>query len=121
MCLEPQGSVPFTEDELFLHARTRGHAFPDMQEPGPPADLIMHTVIKRFKYTRTGLRSMHDIVATRKMENGVACYFGESGSEELESFTYQELIDQKINALDLLKDPKNYAVDTDTHRVVMKK
>ena len=64
---------------------------------------------------------MYDIVATRKMENGVACYYGESGSEKFESFTYSELIDLKINALDLLKDPKNYAVDTEKHKVVMKK
>lgn len=49
---------------------------------------------------------MHDITTTRKMENGVACYYGESGKEKRETFNYQELIDMKINALDLLKDPK---------------
>ena len=64
---------------------------------------------------------MKDIVATRKMENGVACYYGTTGQEEFESFTYSELIDMKINALDLLQDPKNYAVDTANHKVVMKK
>ncbi|NYT07287.1 MAG: hypothetical protein GKC05_03400 [Methanomicrobiales archaeon] len=64
---------------------------------------------------------MKDIVATRKMENGVACYYGESGREEFESFTYRELIDLKINALDLLEDPNNYAVDPEKHIVVMKK
>jgi hypothetical protein len=64
---------------------------------------------------------MKDIVATRKMENGVACYYGQSGREELESFTYSELIDMKINALDLLKDPTNYGIDEKTRTVVMKK
>lgn len=64
---------------------------------------------------------MKDIVTTRKMENGVACYYGTTGQEKFESFTYSELIDMKINALDLLQDPKNYAVDTANHKVMMKK
>jgi hypothetical protein len=64
---------------------------------------------------------MKDIVTTRKMENGVACYYGATGQEKFESFTYSELIDMKINALDLLEDPKNYAVDTASHKLVMKK
>jgi hypothetical protein len=64
---------------------------------------------------------MKDILTTRKMENGVACYYGTTGKEEFESFTYSELIDMKINALDLLQDPKNYAVDTANHKVMMKK
>jgi hypothetical protein len=64
---------------------------------------------------------MKDIVTTRKMENGIACYYGPSGQEKFESFTFGELIDMKINALDLLEDPKNYTVDTGRHRLVMKK
>ena len=38
-----------------------------------------------------------------------------------ESFNYSELIDLKINALDLLEDPKAYQVDLEKHRVAMKK
>jgi hypothetical protein len=64
---------------------------------------------------------MKDIVATRRMENGIACYYGESGLEEMESYTYSELIDMKINALDLLEDPKNYGIDEKTRNIVMKK
>jgi hypothetical protein len=64
---------------------------------------------------------MYDIVTTRKMENGVACYYDKSAKTELEIFNFQELIDMKINALDLLKDSGNYAVDPAAHRVVMKK
>jgi hypothetical protein len=64
---------------------------------------------------------MKDIVATRKMENGIACYFGEAGREEFQSYTYLELIDMKINALDLLEDPTNYGIDEKTRNVVMKK
>ena len=64
---------------------------------------------------------MYDITRTRKMENGVAVYFKEGGNEKFESFNYSELIDLKINALDLLQDPKNYAVDPKAHRLMMKK
>lgn len=64
---------------------------------------------------------MKDIVTARKMENGIACYYGKTGREEFEAFTFAELIDMKINALDLLQDPKNYGIDEKERRVVMKK
>ncbi len=64
---------------------------------------------------------MKDIVTTRKMENGVAVYYMEENNLKPESFNYSELIDLKINALDLLKDPKNYQVDLEKHQIVMKK
>jgi hypothetical protein len=64
---------------------------------------------------------MKDIVTTRKMENGVAVYYLEGSEKKLESFNYSELIDLKINALDLLDNPKAYQVDPEKHRVAMKK
>ena len=38
-----------------------------------------------------------------------------------ESFNYSELIDMKINALDLLDHPKSYKVDMDKHTLISKK
>lgn len=64
---------------------------------------------------------MKDIVTSRKMENGVAVYYLEGNERKQESFNYSELIDLKINALDLLEDPKAYQVDLEKHRVIMKK
>lgn len=64
---------------------------------------------------------MQNITKCRKMENGIAVYYKAGSGEKFESFNYSELIDMKINALDLLQDSKNYAVDTDKHRLVMKK
>jgi hypothetical protein len=64
---------------------------------------------------------MHEIVTTRKMENGIALYYDENGQKKYESFNYSELIDMKINALDLLASPKGYQVDVKGHKVVMKK
>jgi hypothetical protein len=55
------------------------------------------------------------------MENGVAVYYQEGAEKKFESFNYSELIDLKINALDLLEDPKNYAVDPKGHKLTMKK
>jgi hypothetical protein len=65
--------------------------------------------------------SMYDIIKSRKMENGVAVYYNEGGQEKFESFNYSELIDLRINALDLLDDPKNYSVDKTGHKLIMKK
>jgi hypothetical protein len=64
---------------------------------------------------------MKDIVTSRKMENGVAVYYLEGNERKQESFNYSELIDLKINALDLLENPKGYQVDLEKHRLVMKK
>jgi hypothetical protein len=64
---------------------------------------------------------MKDIANTRKMENGVALYYQEGSDKKVESFTYSELIDMQINALDLLTDSRNYAIDVAAHKVVMKK
>jgi hypothetical protein len=64
---------------------------------------------------------MKDMVTTRKMENGVAVYYLEGNEKKSESFNYSELIDLKINALDLLENPKAYQVDLEKHQIVMKK
>jgi hypothetical protein len=64
---------------------------------------------------------MHDIVSSKKMENGVVVFWEENGEKKNESFNYQELIDMKINALDLLDRPKSYKVDRAAHKVIVKK
>lgn len=64
---------------------------------------------------------MKEIVTSRKMENGVAVYYLEGNEKKQESFNYSELIDLKINALDLLQDPKAYLLDLEKHQILMKK
>ena len=64
---------------------------------------------------------MHDIISSKKMENGVVVFFEEKGEKKSESFNYGELVDMKINALDLLDRPKSYKVDTDAHNLISKK
>jgi len=64
---------------------------------------------------------MHDIISSRKMENGIVVFWNEKGEDKYESFNYQELIDMKINALDLLDHPKAYKIDKTAHTLVAKK
>ena len=64
---------------------------------------------------------MHDIVTSRKMESGIVVFWAENGEKKNESFNYSELVDMKINALDLLERPKSYKVDTAAHRLIVKK
>ncbi|MDO9035695.1 MAG: hypothetical protein Q7U51_10875 [Methanoregula sp.] len=60
-------------------------------------------------------------MASKKMENGIVVFWSERGEKKNESFNYGELVDMKINALDLLERPKSYKVDTAAHRLIVKK
>jgi len=64
---------------------------------------------------------MHDVVSSKKMENGIVVFWEELGEKKSESFNYAELVDMKINALDLLERPKVYKVDKDAHKLIVKK
>jgi hypothetical protein len=64
---------------------------------------------------------MNDLVGSKKMENGIVVFWMEKEEKKYESFNYSELIDMKINALDLLDHPKSYNVDAAGHKLVVKK
>jgi hypothetical protein len=64
---------------------------------------------------------MQDIVSTRKMENGIVVFYDEKDEKKYESFNYEELIDMKINALDLLDRPKSYKLDKAAHKLVARR
>jgi len=55
------------------------------------------------------------------MENGIVVFFDEKGEKKYESFNYAELVDMRINALDLLDRPKSYKVDTAAHVIIVNK
>ena len=48
---------------------------------------------------------MQTVVSSKKMENGIVVFWEEKGVMKSESFNYKELVDMKINALDLLERP----------------
>ena len=64
---------------------------------------------------------MHPIVSSKKMENGIVVFWHEKDEKKYDSFNFSELIDMKINALDLLDRPKSYKVDKAAHRLIVKK
>jgi hypothetical protein len=64
---------------------------------------------------------MHDIVSSKKMENGIVVFWTEGDTMKNESFNYQELIDMKINALDLLDRPGWYRLDKAARTIIAKK
>ena len=63
---------------------------------------------------------MYDVESSQKMENGIVVFYHRNGEKKFESFNYQELIDQEINALDLLEHPHRYSVDSETHKLHVK-
>jgi hypothetical protein len=74
-----------------------------------------------FITSRSRSESMQDIISSKKMENGIVVFWDEKNQKMNESFNYAELVDMKINALDLLERPKSYKVDKDAHKLIVKK
>jgi hypothetical protein len=64
---------------------------------------------------------MEEITTAKKMENGIALYYGALAGREFESFNYSELIDMKINALDLLENSKDYMLDLEKRQIILRK
>ncbi len=60
---------------------------------------------------------MQPIMNTKKYQNGVQVIWTDAETEKGDFFTYEELIDMKINALDILNNPKIYRIDGDNHRI----
>ena len=48
---------------------------------------------------------MNDIKASKKMGEGILISFEENGTNKFETYTFGELVDMKINAINLLERP----------------
>ncbi|MDD1685889.1 hypothetical protein [Methanoregula sp.] len=64
---------------------------------------------------------MYDIKASKKMGDGILLSYDENGKTLFESFSFQELIDMKINVLDLIDRPMKYKIDRNAHLIVSQK
>jgi len=64
---------------------------------------------------------MQDLVSSKKMDDSIIVVWNESGQIKDRSFTYQELIDMKINADDLLDRPMLYKIDMELNKYVLKR
>jgi hypothetical protein len=67
------------------------------------------------------MESIQKIASSKKMENGIVVFWNEKGDKKYDSFNYSELIDMKINALDLLDHPASYQIDVEGHKLIVKK
>jgi uncharacterized protein YndB with AHSA1/START domain len=60
---------------------------------------------------------MQHITGTKKYPNGVRVFWTDAGTDRNDFFSYEDLVDQKINALDLLNNPRIYAVNVAAHKI----
>jgi uncharacterized protein YndB with AHSA1/START domain len=60
---------------------------------------------------------MEQITRSKKYQNGVQVFWTEEGNEKKEFFSYDELVDQKVNALDLLNNPRLYLMNAPGHQI----
>jgi len=60
---------------------------------------------------------MNRIEQGKKYQDGVQVSWSETGTEQKEFFTYEELIGMKINVLDLIYNPGIYLVDPGHHLI----
>jgi hypothetical protein len=58
---------------------------------------------------------MQKILSSKKYQNGIQVFWTDAGKDVDDFFPYEELINMKINALDLLKNPGIYRVDGEKH------
>ena len=76
---------------------------------------------RKLHDSRVPSECMHDIKASKKMGNDIMVSFDENGTTRFEAFNFQDLLDMKVNALDLLDRPMSYKIDRAAHKIVSKK
>ena len=60
---------------------------------------------------------MQQITSSKKFQNGVQVFWTDAGTDRNDFFTYEDLVDQKINALDVLNNPQIYVVNVPGHKI----
>jgi len=60
---------------------------------------------------------MQQILKTERLGDGIRVVWEDAGREMMGYFTFAQLIDIKVNALDLLNNPGNYGIDKKTGRL----
>lgn len=64
---------------------------------------------------------MHDIVSSKRVDDGIIVVWTENGQVKDRSFTYQELVDMKIDAADLLDRPMLYKIEMEWNKYILKR
>lgn len=60
---------------------------------------------------------MEQIISSKKYRNGIQVLWPGAGKDRNDFFSFEELVDQKINALDLLNNPRLYRINIPGHRI----
>jgi uncharacterized protein YndB with AHSA1/START domain len=60
---------------------------------------------------------MQQISGSKKYADGIQVFWSDAGKKANEFFSYDDLVDQKINALDVLNNPRLYRVNTAGHKI----
>ncbi|MFZ0005526.1 MAG: hypothetical protein WCC86_08840 [Methanoregula sp.] len=60
---------------------------------------------------------MQQIESSKKYQNGIQVFWPSPENDGKDFFTFDELIEQRINALDLLNNPEIYLIDPDLHTI----
>jgi hypothetical protein len=61
---------------------------------------------------------MEQITSSQKKPTGIDVYWQEGGTKRRDFFSFSELIELRINAVDLLDHPHLYIIDGENHRIV---
>ncbi|MGB9177125.1 MAG: SRPBCC domain-containing protein [Methanoregula sp.] len=60
---------------------------------------------------------MQQITNSKKYQNGIQVFWSDEGKDKNDFFSYEDLVDQKINALDLLNNPRLYLMNASAHKI----
>ena len=62
-------------------------------------------------------RPMQQITGSKKYPDGIRVFWSDAEHEVGDFFSFDDLVEQKINALDLLNNPRLYRVNTTSHKI----
>ena len=54
---------------------------------------------------------MYQLSGSKRLADGVNVFWMEGGEEQNLFLTFSQMVDMKLNALDILDHPKNYQID----------
>ena len=63
---------------------------------------------------------MQRLTASERLPGGITVYWDEAGDEMEASFSFMELVDRRVNSLDLLEHPEKYVFDDGSGALVLK-
>jgi hypothetical protein len=63
---------------------------------------------------------MQRITTSERLPGGITVYWNQGSEEMVTSFSFMELVDRRINSLDLLEHPTKYVFDEDSGALILK-